>query len=189
MRLFVALDLPDEVRAELTQVIAEWRGIAGEGVRWVRPEGIHITLKFIGYIEDARLPEFRGALAPVRSDSPIEMDVRGIGFFPSAKRPRVMWCGVKASANLKQLAADVEAAVEPLGIARESREFAPHLTLARINAPPRPLISLISAAEKNAERDFGAIHATEFHLYESILQRSGAVYRKIESYPFTKDAR
>ena len=188
MRLFVALDLPDEVRGKLADAIDAWKNHAPEGIRWVRPEGIHVTLKFIGHIDDARLPEFRGALAMVHSDSPIELDVRGTGFFPSAKRPRVMWCGAIASPNLRQLAGKVESALEPLGVARESREFTPHLTLARINATPRQMAPLL-AAEGFAARQFGTMRTTEFHLYESILQRGGAVYRKIETFMFVKGGR
>jgi RNA 2',3'-cyclic 3'-phosphodiesterase len=189
MRLFVALDLPDEVRGKLADAIHACKHSAPQGARWVRPEGVHITLKFIGHIEDARLAEFLGALANVRSDSPIELDVRGIGFFPNAKRPRVMWCGIMASPNLQQLAEKVESALEPLGVARESREFTPHLTLARINATPRQIAPLLAAAEGFAEREFGTMLATEFYLYESILQRGGAVYRKVETFMFTKGGR
>jgi RNA 2',3'-cyclic 3'-phosphodiesterase len=186
MRLFVALDLPDEVRGKLAGAVDACKHLAPQGVRWVRPEGVHITLKFIGHIEDAKLPEFLGALAKVYVDSPIELDVRGIGFFPNAKRPRVMWCGVIASPNLRQVAGKVESVLEPLGIARESREFSPHLTLARINATPRQMAPLLAAAEGFAERQFATMRTTEFHLYESILQRGGAVYRKVETFMFLK---
>jgi 2'-5' RNA ligase len=186
MRLFVAVDLPDEVRGKLADAMDVCKRLAPQGVRWVRPEGIHITLKFIGHIEDARLSEFLGALAKVHCDSPIELDVRGIGFLPNAKRPRVMWCGVIASPNLRQLAGKIESALEPLGIAREAREFTPHLTLARINATPRQMTPLLAAAEGFTERQFGTMHATEFHLYESILQPGGAVYRKVETFLLMK---
>jgi RNA 2',3'-cyclic 3'-phosphodiesterase len=189
MRLFVALDLPDEVRTNLVDVVDACKRLAPEGARWVRPEGIHITLKFIGHIEDARLPEFLGALANMHCDSPIEVDVRGIGFFPNVKRPRVMWCGVTASPSLRRLAEKIESALEPLGIARESREFTPHLTLARINSTPQQMAPLLAAAEGLADRELGTMRATEFHLYESILQRGGSVYRKVETFMFMKGAR
>jgi 2'-5' RNA ligase len=181
MRLFVAVDLSDEVRSELTALINAWQVLAPGGVRWVRPEGIHITLKFIGYVPDAGLPDFLSALASVHSKSPLEMNAQGIGFFPNAKRPRVMWCGVNASLNLQQVAADVEAEVEKLGIPREPRVFTPHLTLARIDAAPQQIGRLLEATPAVAERDFGTIRTTQFHLYESILQSAGAVYRKVET--------
>jgi RNA 2',3'-cyclic 3'-phosphodiesterase len=191
MRLFVALDLPEAVRGGLAATIAELAPIAprASGVRWVRPEALHVTLKFIGHIADERLPDFRAALSPVRSGAPIELHYRGVGFFPNTRRPRVLWCGVKAaSPNLAGLAAEIESALEPLGVARESHTFVPHLTLARLD-PSANIRDLMRAAEGIEDQDFGAARETEFHLYESMLKTSGAEYRKLESYSFVKEAR
>ncbi len=115
------------------------------------------------------------------------MDIRfrGVGFFPDAQRPRVIWCGVEASPNLAKLAADIEGSLEPLGIPRESHKFVPHLTLARFKSP-EGVGALVSSAAEWASHDFGSARETEFHLFESILKPSGAEYRKIESYSFVK---
>ncbi len=108
MRLFVALDLPEEVRQELRDLIERLSKVCPDA-RWVRPEGIHITLKFIGHVDAAKADSIRQALEPIRSDRPVEMQFRGLGFFPNERRPRVAWCGVEGSSNLAKLAADIEA--------------------------------------------------------------------------------
>src|SRR3972149_12084812 len=130
MRLFVAVELTDEVHTALRELGARLEP-AGADLRWVRREGMHLTLKFIGEVPEAKLPLIQEALARVRSAAPVEMKFRGRGYFPHERRPRVFWVGVEASANLPELAAEVEAALEPLGVARENRPSAPHLPLGR----------------------------------------------------------
>jgi 2'-5' RNA ligase len=187
MRLFVALDLPDEVRRALGDLMAKLIPLSPDA-RWVRPEGMHVTLKFIGHA-------VRAALATVHSDRSVEMYFRGVGFFPNVSRPRVIWCGVQASENLARMAADIERALEPLGIPPEGRAFVPHLTLARFktsrSAKPgrsNPLNgeALRSAAAEMAEKRFGAASETNFHLFESITKPTGSEYRKLETYAFVK---
>ncbi|HXJ17853.1 MAG TPA: RNA 2',3'-cyclic phosphodiesterase [Candidatus Polarisedimenticolia bacterium] len=187
MRLFVALDLPVAVRQALDELIARLKRQCRDA-RWVRTEGMHLTLKFIGWVDPAepkRFDSLRASLATVRSDTPVEMRFRGVGFFPNARRPRVAWCGVEASPNLAEIVADIERALEPLGVPREQREFVPHLTLARFNSQ-KGLEPLLRAADELQSCDFGSARETEFYLYESVLKRSGAEYRKVETYSFVK---
>lgn len=190
MRLFVALDFPDEVRRNLAEVIARLKPTC-RGARWVRPESMHLTLKFIGHAvkddDTQRLAGLRAALAKIHSDGPVKLRFRGVGFFPNERRPRVVWCGVEASPNLAQIAADVDRAAETLGIPREERKFVPHLTLARIE-PPRGSEPLVRAAEELRSSDLGAASETRFYLFESKLKPSGAEYRKIEAFDFVKGA-
>ncbi|HUJ30499.1 MAG TPA: RNA 2',3'-cyclic phosphodiesterase [Candidatus Acidoferrum sp.] len=185
MRLFVALDFPDDVRAAIRDLIARLKPTA-KNARWVRPEGMHVTLKFIGHIDAKELGSVQAALEPIRSPQPVEMFFRGIGFFPNERRSRVVWCGIEASANLAGLAADVDRALVPLGIPAESRDFTPHLTLARF-APPARAEDLVRAAAELQSLDVGSARETEFHLFESILKPSGAEYKRLRSYPFVKD--
>jgi len=150
---------------------------------------MHITLKFIGEVGAEKLEPIRAALAPVHSTGPIEMQFRGLGFFPNERRPRVLWCGVEASPNLAELAAAVERALVPLGIATESRDFVPHLTLARFNAEGgarRDLGTLVRAAGELKSYDFDRTRETEFHLIESILKPAGAEYKRLESFPIVE---
>jgi RNA 2',3'-cyclic 3'-phosphodiesterase len=186
LRLFVALDLRDDVRQAIGDLVARLKPL-GKSARWVRPEGIHVTLKFIGHVAEDRLDPIRSALAPIRSPRPIDLRFRGVGFFPNDERPRVIWCGVESSTNLSPLARAIDHALEPLGIALESRDFVPHLTLARFSKPGLAP-ELARAAAESRDREFGVARETEFHLFESILHPAGAEYRKLASYPFVEGA-
>jgi 2'-5' RNA ligase len=188
VRLFVALDLPEAVRQRFRELIARLKNDC-PAARWVHPEGMHITLKFIGFIDDKNFDSICAALTPVRSARPVDTSFRGLGFFPNERRPRVAWCGVEASANLAKLARDVGEALEPLGIQQETREFVPHLTLSRLDPaqiPARELEKLVRACKKIEGNSFGTAHETEFYLFESILKKSGAEYRKLRAFPFVK---
>jgi 2'-5' RNA ligase len=119
----------------------------------------------------------------MRSDAPVEMNFRGAGFFPDARRPRVFWAGIDASPNLAQLAAQIESHLEPLGIVRESREFKPHLTLARIS-DLRGIEKLHDALRRQGLVDFGTVRTSEMHLYQSELGRGGAKYTPLKTFVF-----
>lgn len=186
MRLFVALELREDVRQAIRELMARLKP-ASRSARWVRPESMHITLKFIGHEALEKLDAIRSALVSIRSPRPVELHFRGVGFFPNDRRPRVIWCGMAASANLAPLAADIERALEPLGIAPESRDFTPHLTLARFN-PPAQADELVRAAAEFQSCELGSARETEFHLFESVLRPTGAEYRKLASYPFVRGA-
>ncbi len=190
MRLFVALDLPEAVRRSLADVIEQLKPKC-RGARWVRPESMHLTLKFIGHaIADGdaqKLGELRAALSAIHSNEPIELHFRGIGFFPNERRPRVVWCGIQAAPNLAEIAVKIDRALGALGIPREKRDFVPHLTLARID-PPRRVDALARAAAQLQSADFGSARESEFFLFESKLKPSGAEYTKIEAYAFVKAA-
>src|SRR5713101_6749295 len=182
MRLFVALEIPSAVRENIAALLQSLRAVSPQ-TRWARPENLHVTLKFIGEVPETKLGAIRSALAAARSDQPVTLDFRGLGFFPNDKHPRVFWAGIEASPNLKTLAADIDKATEKLGIPREQRPFSPHLTLARIE-PPRLPEKLRAAIQENAARDFGSLRSGQFHLIESKLKPSGAEYTTVESFPF-----
>jgi RNA 2',3'-cyclic 3'-phosphodiesterase len=182
VRLFVALEIPPTVRDNFAEFMKQPRLLASQA-RWVRPENLHVTLKFVGETPSAKLGAIRAALAGVRSPQAVTIKFRSLGFFPSEKRARVFWAGMEASPNLKTLAADIEAATGKLGIAPEQRPFSPHLTLARFE--PRGLPEELRAPiQENAAREFGSLAAKEFHLIESKLKPSGAEYTTLESFPF-----
>lgn len=190
MRLFVALDVPAGVRQTLGELIDRLKPKC-RGAHWVRSEAIHVTLKFIGHVSDqdiVKIEGIRAALAKIRSEQPVDMRFRGLGFFPNERRPHIVWCGIEASANLASLAAAIEGALEPLGIERESRAFSPHLTLARISSPGE-IGSLVREARQLKDQDFGAARETEFHLFNSLTKSSGAEHTKIETYPFATEVK
>ena len=186
MRLFVAFDLPDDVRRALGDLIARLKPEC-RGARWVRPEGLHLTLKFIGEMSPQKLDPIQSALGTVQSDQPVEMHFRGLGFFPNERRPRVIWCGLEASPNLARLAADVDRALKPLGIPPETRAYVPHLTLARFNSHDG-LENIVRAAGELKSYDFGSSRNSEFYLYESFLKPSGAEYKRLATFPIGKGA-
>ena len=182
MRLFVALEIPSAVRENLAALLASLRAITKEP-QWVRAENLHVTLKFLGEVAEEKVVAVRAALAEVRSGEPVTLDFHGSGFFPNEKHPRVFWAGMEASANLKILAADIESAMEKLGFPREQREFSPHLTLARFERSRLPE-ALRKPIADNAQREFGLLQTSEFHLIQSHLKRTGAEYTTLASFRF-----
>jgi RNA 2',3'-cyclic 3'-phosphodiesterase len=182
VRLFVALEIPSEVRANLAALLQELGAISREP-KWVRLENLHVTLKFLGEVPDAKADTVRVALGEIRSEQLVKLQFRGLGFFPNAKHPCVFWAGMEASPNLKKLADDIEGAMEKCGIPRERREFSPHLTLARFERPAVPE-RLRSTIAENEQRDFGTLRTNEFHLIQSKLKPSGAEYTTLASFSF-----
>jgi 2'-5' RNA ligase len=177
MRLFIAIDLPPDVTSRLDALIAKLRPLAH--IAWSPASNLHITTKFIGEWPEERLGELAAALAGLGSRPPIPIRVRGLGFFPNRKSPRVFWAGVEAPAELSALARDTDAALAKLGVAAESRAYSPHLTLARIKqAAPARTLGL-------QQPDFGSFVADRFYLYLSKPGRSGSVYTKLSEFPFT----
>jgi 2'-5' RNA ligase len=185
VRLFVALDLPEEVRQNVRDLIARLKP-ACRSAKWVRPEAMHVTLKFIGEVSADRLAHILAALAPICSAEPADIQFRVLRFFPNERRPRVLCCGVAASPNLAALAARLDRALVPLGIPAESRDFVPHLTLARFKPDSGDLDALLRAAGELKSYDFGRTREKGFHLIESILKPAGAEYRRVESFPIVK---
>lgn len=191
MRLFVALEIPAAVRDNLAAQVKQLRDlsaqVADKRPRWVRSENLHVTLKFIGEVAPAKIDGIRGVLSNIRSSAPVDLQFRGLGFFPDEKHPRVLWAGLNPSANLSSLAGDIDRAIGTLGIARETRAFIPHLTLARLE-PPGLHEKLRAAIQKNSECEFGSFQAREFHLIESKLKSTGAEYTSLASFPFALEA-
>lgn len=182
MRVFVAMDLTEEVRRNVTHLIAELSA-ATPGARWIRPEAMHITLKFIGHVAAERIEQIQKSLSTVHSPDPVEITFRGAGCFPNARRPRVLWVGIEGSRNLPGLAAEIESGLEAVGIPREERAFHPHLTLARFKETSVHK-SFEKILESLAAREFGAISTGEFYLYQSQLKRGGAEYTRLATFRF-----
>jgi len=185
MRLFVAVDLPGPIRAALAEQQKSFRdslGKAGLGARWVNPAGIHLTLKFLGHVQDERLNEISQALARLGGFTPFQVEVKGFGCFPTPNRPRVLWAGLEAPPDLARLASKVEESMEKLGFEREQREFNPHLTLARFKEP-RPLPALRELVEVRSDVPLGRFEICDYFLFESKLHPGGAEYRKLAQFP------
>jgi len=191
MRLFVALDLDEEVRHRIAVYLQGLAGFAPDA-RWARAESLHVTLKFIGEQPDAELPRLQDALATIQA-KPVSLAVRGHGFFPAARAPRVFWLGIDAGEELPKLAGQVDMTLAALKIPREEHAFTPHLTLARSgSAAPRVRREGGSGAKFErlqkqlaamAASDFGTMLAREFFLYRSQLTPGGSRYSKLAGFP------
>jgi 2'-5' RNA ligase len=187
MRTFIAIDLPEYIHAALGQKQAAFRAACPDA-RWTRPEGIHLTLKFLGEISEERVKQVTEVLAGLGAVEKFSIEVKGFGFFPDARRPRVFWVGLEAPPALGELVRRVEAAMEKLGFAPEDRPFAPHLTLARFKTP-RPQPTLKALLEREGEVGnlqpplLGRFEVSEFFLFESKLSPHGAEYRKVARFP------
>jgi 2'-5' RNA ligase len=183
MRLFTALDPTPEVHDALKQFLDRLRPAAR--LRWSRPEGLHLTLKFIGQWPDARLAELRQALSGV-TFAPFDIGFSGLGFFPNPRSPRVFWAGIQAGPELGKLAALVDRTLEPLGVEAEKRPYSPHLTLARIEGGAR-LEALQQAIQDLPSVEFGSFRADRFYLYESRPAAGGSIYTRVGEFPGTLD--
>jgi 2'-5' RNA ligase len=192
MRVFVGLDIDDAIRQRIRRFMEGVNGFAPDA-RWVRPESLHVTLKFIGEKANEAVEDIKGALSAIRTE-PIEVSFRGYGFFPTAKAARVFWIGIESGPQLFALAKAVDEATSALGIPKEDHPFAPHLTLARGGGRSgTPRWRKDDTPNKNFQRlqeklaalpspDFGTMAAHEFFLYQSQLSRGGSRYTKIASF-------
>lgn len=140
IRAFIAIELPEEARAELGRMIDALRkavgGGGGKDLKWVNPDNIHLTLKFLGDVAPEMIDEVAGAMDEAASGTgPMSLAIGGVGGFPNLRSPRVVWAGLDAPEELAELHEALEDALAPLGFAPEERAFRPHLTLCRVKAP------------------------------------------------------
>src|SRR5439155_23058432 len=152
MRVFIAVELPTEIQRALGDVQRKLRALT-DTARWVVPESIHITLKFIGEIPEKRVEGIDAAFTGL-TWKPFTITVRGVGFFPGTRSPRVFWAGMEAP-TMEGLAEQLDRRMERLGFEREKRAFRPHITLARAGGT-RIDSSLVTAAEEYKDHVFGS---------------------------------
>jgi 2'-5' RNA ligase len=184
VRLFTGIPLPREVTNHLTRLLDYLRPTAH--LKWSPAYNLHVTTKFIGEWPEVRLQELIETLKPLSRRPPIEICVSGIGWLPNPHSPRVLFSGIKAGPELAQFALDTEAALEPLGIERERRDFKPHLTLARIKDPAISLVQLRHAIARLESTDFGCFTTPCFKLYLSKLGPAGSIYTQLAEIPFSE---
>ncbi len=195
LRLFVALELPRPVLEALETLQARLQAdAAARAVRWVRPAGIHLTLKFLGEIPASRQADLiRAVEAAADGHAPLALQAAGLGCFPNAGRPRVVWAGLAGDlAGLEALQRGVERALGPLGFPPEKRPFSPHLTLGRVRreagpAEARALGALVMHhAAELGESPLARWTAAEVSLVRSELERSGARYTTLSEAPLRR---
>jgi 2'-5' RNA ligase len=188
VRLFVAIGLPDAVRAGIASAIAALR-TSRDPASWTTADKLHVTLKFLGETDPARLPAIREALErSVSGFATFRIEAEGGGAFPSARAPRVLWAGFREPLELARTLQDnIEAALEAAGFPREGKPFHPHVTVARVRgaAPPGWGDARVGAL---SGRRFGTVPVSSVLLYESRLSPSGATYRVIGRFPLSGGA-
>jgi 2'-5' RNA ligase len=186
-RLFLALEPPDPVRRRLASLADELRraaGRAGEEIRWVPPANVHLTLQFLGAVPEERVAAIEAALGDAaREARPLSLAVRGVGGFPNARRPRVVWAGLEGDlAPLGAFVAGLGARLAKLGYPPEDRPFSPHLTLGRAR-DRRGAPGLAGALAGVAQEAPAPWRAGEVVLFESHLSPRGPQYEAIARAP------
>ena len=194
MRLFLALDIDDAIRERITRFVDGVRNFAPDG-RWVKPESLHVTLKFIGEQPETALERMKQALTEVQVPT-AEIHFRGYGFFPIVTAARVFWIGMESGPQLRALAAAIDDKMPALGIPKEDRAFSPHLTLARgpggrssgsprrrnDDRPNRTFQLLQQKLAALPAPEFGTMTPREFFLYQSQLSPKGSTYTKLAKF-------
>ena len=175
MRLFFAIDPPEDVRMLLQELREDLTG-----VRWIPESNLHLTLRFIGEADEGRQRDIVDAAASVRADS-VSVRLVGAGTFPSLRRPSVLWACVENARGVQHLQSRLSDSLGELGLRREDRPFSPHVTLARVRHGLRSEIRAWIAAHEAFSTD--TFSAVSFELYSSELRPEGAAYRKLQSYP------
>ncbi len=184
IRAFIAIDIPDDVRVAIGEAQAQLkRAHVGVKISWTKIDNLHLTLQFLGYIEEAVVEKIKAALQTVAGQHrPFELSVHGAGAFPNENRPRVIWVGCDdAEGGLKALAQAVQTAMEPLGFEPEHREFSAHLTLGRVKFP-RPDVALTRAIDSLKDTGCGTLRVEAIHLFESQLHPEGSIHTKLSSH-------
>jgi RNA 2',3'-cyclic 3'-phosphodiesterase len=193
MRLFIALDIDDAIRERIVRFMEGVQPFAPDA-RWMKPESLHVTLKFIGEQPDSSVEQIKVALRTVKATASA-IHFRGYGFFPTTKSARVFWIGMEAGPELAALAATIDEKMSSLDIPKEDRSFSRHLTLARghggSGSPrrhkgdgPNPVFQRLQ--EKLAALptpEFGTMTPREFFLYQSQLSPEGSKYTKLAAFP------
>ena len=190
IRSFIAIELPDELKLELTQLEARLKLGKQPWVKWVDPYSIHLTLKFLGSIAADRIGEITRAMEEaVQGIPPFHLEVKDLGVFPNLRRVQVAWVGIGGEVDkLGQLQQRIESNLVPLGFAPESRPFTPHLTLARLR-DQAPLGERQRFGQLIASTKFEAAYTIEvdaINLMRSQLTREGAIYSRISSVRLKK---
>lgn len=184
MRTFVSIELPDNIKENVEKVINELKG-SMETVNWVEKKNLHITLKFLGWIDDGKIGTLEDCVRDcVKGREDFDLEFTGIGGFPNLKSPRVLWIGTgKGSERVKGLADCIEGAASKAGFREEERDFSSHLTFGRIKEKidVAPLESFVS---KNKDMFFGSVKVDHVSIMKSTLRRTGPIYEELKQISF-----
>ncbi len=184
LRTFLAVEIDEAVRQRAAELIQRLRS-AVDGVTWVAPQNLHITLKFLGDVASSRIAELSAAVRQaVAAAAPFEFEIRGLGAFPRIERPNNLWIGCGDGAqSLIALAERLDHALSKLGFARESRPLVPHLTLGRLRRAGKPPANLVRMFQEHAEFVAGRTWVRHVVLFSSQLTPRGSIYTPLDQAP------
>ena len=184
MRMFIAIDLDPEIKTSLSDLLRRLRRLAPKNISWIREPGMHLTLKFLGEVEEARIPSIQVHMNEAAAASPaFSLKFRGTGAFPpQAKTPRVLWIGTEEQPAIMSLAERLAAVMEESGFEREDRPFRPHLTLGRVRHG-QGIHDAVAELEKHRETVFGEMTVRRITLFRSVLKPTGAEYSVLGESP------
>lgn len=182
----MAVEIGEEVRNGLAAIQEEFKAL-GESISWVKPGNIHLTLKFLGDMEEKRLDKMRARLTEAAATLPGgDCTARGVGCFPNPKNPRVVWAGIDDPQQLlRRSARAVDEALSAIGFARETRPFRGHLTLGRVRKPISNR-EFVRTVESHSGRVFGAMDLREWVLFRSQLSPGGSIYTPLDRFPLLR---
>jgi RNA 2',3'-cyclic 3'-phosphodiesterase len=191
LRSFIAIEIPAAVQTEIAHSTASFKkALPGTLVRWVAPQNVHLTLKFLGDVPSTILEQLAEAVkVEAASHSIFSISVGGLGAFPTQRRARVIWIGLDAPPALEALQHAVETVVAQLGFAPEGRPFSPHLTVGRVgpNVNGSDLQRIRTQLETAQVGALGTLRVEAVHIFKSDLQPGGAVYTRLFSLPMRSD--
>ena len=186
LRAFIAVEIAHEVINRIAAAIDQLRPQV-KGIRWLAPANLHLTLKFLGNIDESQVEAIGHALTEALRPFPrCTISAKGLGVFPNVKRPRVLWVGLVGD-QLILLAAKVESALAPLGFMPEERSFTPHLTIGRWRQTDRSDRTLEQALSKWRSFEFGQSPVDEVILFQSVLKPAGATYTRLRVIALERD--
>lgn len=182
LRCFISLELPEEVKKTICACIERLKA-AGADVRWVKPENLHLTLKFLGDTPEELLKDINKKLIHIaKAQDRFSLQLSGIDAFPNIKYPRVVWLGVHDSDAIIRLQHDIDESMAGLGFKKDDKKFKPHLTIGRVRSL-RNKDALIKELATLKEADFGKIEVINITLMKSELRPGGAEHYKISEIP------
>jgi 2'-5' RNA ligase len=185
IRSFIAIELPSGIKLALGRMQAQLKSGGGGQVKWVDPDIMHLTLKFLGNIDTALVTRITAALEQAcRGVRPFPIELNGLGVFPNARRVQVVWVGLTGEVEkLGQLQKNIDAVLTPLGFKAENRPFTPHLTMARVReeATPEERQALGQLVAGTVPEGGGGMKVDAVHLMRSQLMRNGPIYTRIFS--------
>ncbi len=188
IRIFLAVELSSNIREKLSSLQQQLKKMLPP-INWVRPESIHLTLKFLGYVEPSLVSQLLSVLEPIGKKQTIfSIHVQGLGVFPQVKHPRIFWVGLTGDTEaLKNFVLEIEAVLEPLGFPPEEKSYHPHLTLARIKRENAKFGSaLMQTRVLESGQHLGTLIVDRFSLFQSDLDSSGARYSSLWTVPFSR---